>query len=253
MRWDDGAEIEQGHLERPQLLVEAGRPTHLYPGACIGFATARGILRWHYVKAGLIDEDQLPSARFIWMANKETDDLTSHPTTFLEKASTQTKRALRVAQKYGCVLEELLPMEGKLSFMDPGAFYTEAAKLRIHSYHNLKKNADADENIEDWKRWICFRGPLLVRLMVDETWYKAAENGGDLKEVSHSVKEGGHAVCIVGYTPEYFIVRNSWGVDWGENGFGKAWYEYAQRAFAEVYGVTMPGDGGPASTGGGPP
>ena len=222
-------------------------------GACVGFATARGVLRWHYVENKKIFRCKLPSARFIWMATKETDQLTHRPTTFLEKASTQTKLALRVAQKYGCVLEELLPMEGTLSFMDPGAFYTEAAKLRIHSYHNLKKNSDPEKNIDEWKRWIASRGPLLVRLVVDETWYKATENGGDLKKFSDSVKEGGHAVCIVGYTPEHFIVRNSWGEDWGDRGFGYATNDYIEAAFTEAYGVTMDGDGKPPSTGGGDP
>jgi len=28
-----------------------------------------------------------------------------------------------------------------------------------------------------------------------------------------------HVVLIVGYTPEYFIALNSWGADWGMNGF----------------------------------
>ncbi|MFH1568775.1 MAG: glycoside hydrolase family protein [Gemmatimonadota bacterium] len=30
VRWDDGTVTEQGHLERPQLLLEDGRPTHLF-------------------------------------------------------------------------------------------------------------------------------------------------------------------------------------------------------------------------------
>ena len=64
----------------------------------------------------------LPSARFIWMANKETDDITAYPTTFLETAGTQTKLALNVARKYGCVLEEDLPMSGQLSTMSRAAF-----------------------------------------------------------------------------------------------------------------------------------
>ena len=34
--WDDGTTTEQGHLERPQLLIENGRPTHLF------FATGDG-------------------------------------------------------------------------------------------------------------------------------------------------------------------------------------------------------------------
>lgn len=30
-----------------------------------------------------------------------------------------------------------------------------------------------------------------------------------------------HAVLVVGYTPEYWIVKNSYGPEWGENGFAK--------------------------------
>jgi hypothetical protein len=34
-------------------------------------------------------------------------------------------------------------------------------------------------------------------------------------------KEPNHAVTVVGYTPEYWIIRNSWGPEWGEGGYGK--------------------------------
>lgn len=33
--------------------------------------------------------------------------------------------------------------------------------------------------------------------------------------------EANHAVVIVGYTSDYFLVRNSWGPYWGENGYFK--------------------------------
>ncbi len=37
---------------------------------------------------------------------------------------------------------------------------------------------------------------------------------------------GGHAVLIVGYSDagQYFIVKNSWGTDWGESGYFKIAY-----------------------------
>lgn len=28
-----------------------------------------------------------------------------------------------------------------------------------------------------------------------------------------------HAVLLVGYTPEYWIVKNSWSTNWGEQGY----------------------------------
>jgi C1A family cysteine protease len=39
-------------------------------------------------------------------------------------------------------------------------------------------------------------------------------------------KMGGHAVLIVGYNDDeqYFIVKNSWGTDWGEDGYFRIAY-----------------------------
>lgn len=202
-------------------------------GACVGFATAYGVLRWLYVKAGLILETQKPSARFIWMANKETDEITSYPTTFLEKSGTQTKLALNVARKYGCVLEEDLPFNGTLATEPRATFYTKAARLRIASYHNLRRDLDV------WRGWLATNGPILTRLNVDSTWDKARLTNGRLDTYEPGSTRGGHAVCLVGYTPDHFIVRNSWGNKWGDNGFGYASNAYAAAAFTEAYGAVL--------------
>ena len=202
-------------------------------GACVGYATAYGVLRWHYVKAGLIKPKQKPSARFIWMANKETDNIRSYPTTFLERTGTQTKLALSVARKYGCVMEEDLPIDGPLSLMQRSAFYTKAAKLRIASYHNL------GSSLNNWRRWLAFHGPILTRLDVDKTWDKAHLTNGRLETYKENTIRGGHAVCLVGYTQDQFIVRNSWGANWGDQGFAYASIAYAQKAFTEAYGAVL--------------
>ncbi|MEM8642761.1 MAG: C1 family peptidase [Cyanobacteria bacterium P01_G01_bin.54] len=206
-------------------------------GACVGFSTAYGVLRWHYVTAGLLAKSQKPSekpsARFIWMANKETDNITNYPTTFIEKSGTQTKLALNVARKYGCVTESELPMTGGLSKMSRAAFYSKAAQLRISSFHNLGRDLDK------WRSWIANQGPILTRLNVDETWDNATKTNGHLAQYLPNTARGGHAVCLVGYTTTYFIVRNSWGTDWGDNGFAYASDSYAGDAFTEAYGAVL--------------
>jgi hypothetical protein len=202
-------------------------------GACVGFATADGVLRWHYVTAKLIKTNMLPSPRFIWMANKETDNITSYPTTFIESAGTQTKLALGVARNYGCVLEEDLPMTGGLSALSTAAFYAKAARLRIASYHNL------GGDLGHWRSWIANQGPILTRLDVDRTWDQATQTGGYLERYRPETARGGHAVCFVGYTKDHFIVRNSWGEDWGDQGFAYALDGYAEVAFTEAYGAVL--------------
>ena len=206
-------------------------------GACVGFATAYGVLRWHYVTAGLLNKSQKPSekpsARFIWMANKETDQITSYPTTFIETAGTQTKLALNVARKYGCVTDAELPMTGALSMMSRAAFYSKAARFRISSFHNLGRDPDK------WRSWIANQGPILTRLGVDLTWDRAAMTGGRLRQYLPDTVRGGHAVCLVGYTKTYLIVRNSWGTGWGDGGFAYASNAYASEAFTEAYGAVL--------------
>jgi hypothetical protein len=205
-------------------------------GACVGFACADGVLHYHYEKAGLIDvkKGEKPSPRFIWMANKETDAFTSYPTTFLELAGTQTKLALDVARKFGCVLDDDLPMKGGLSILRPASFYAKATRLRIASYYNLGTDSDV------WRNWLASQGPILTRLNVDDTWYAATRNEGRLDTYDHSSAGGGHAVCLVGYTKDSFIVRNSWGKGWGDKGFAYVSSTYAEDAFTEAYGAVMP-------------
>lgn len=49
-----------------------------------------------------------------------------------------------------------------------------------------------------------------------------------MPDVYHEQLLGGHALAIVGFNDKtkHFIIRNSWGTDWGEKGYGYVPYEY---------------------------
>jgi len=206
-------------------------------GSCVGWSTADGVVRWHLTKAGRIAPDQMLSPRHVWMASKETDAITTHPESFLEEAGTMLKSALDVARKDGVALEVDLPfhINTKMYVGTGNAFYANCAQRKIASYFNLELN------LTNWKTWLAEQGPILAALQVDSSWDKAADNGGKIDTFRPSTVRGGHAVAIVGYrTDGRFIVRNSWGTTWGEQGFGYLKPAYVQAAFFhESYGVTL--------------
>jgi len=203
-------------------------------GSCVGWGTADALLRWHFVKANRLAKDELLSMRFIWMASKETDEFTSAPTTFIESDGTSLKAALDIARKYGVVLDKLLPFaSGKLYQDDEKTFYATAAQRKIAAYFNLTTNLGA------WRTWLATKGPILTRLDVDATWDNARATNGKLDVYQPNTTRGGHCVALVGYTADRFIVRNSWGTGWGDNGFAYASLQYAQAAFTEAYGVSL--------------
>jgi hypothetical protein len=203
-------------------------------GSCVGWASADSVLRWQFVKAGRLTQTEALSPRFEWMAAKETDEFTSRPSTFIESEGTSLKSALDVARRYGAVRDSLLPFRtGALYTGDGNTFYATAAQLKISMYFNLGTSLGA------WRTWLAFKGPILTRLGVDATWDDADLTHGNLDLYRPDTVRGGHAVALVGYTTDRFIVRNSWGTAWGDKGFGYASLAYAEDAFTEAYGVQV--------------
>jgi hypothetical protein len=119
---------------------------------------------------------------------------------------------------------------------ETSAFYARASQYRIASYHNLGRNP------KEWRRWLAFRGPILTRLEIDQTWINEGIKGGKLDKYVKAAEPMGHAIALVGYTPGHFIIRNSWGVEWGDQGFAYASDAYARAALTEAYGVHSSGD-----------
>jgi len=208
-------------------------------GSCVGWGTADGVLRWHFVKAGRLAKKESLSVRYVWMAAKETDVYTSRPTTFIERDGTWLKAALDIARKFGVVASAVLPFTNPPNTPelylagDANAFYALAAQRRIASYFNLGRN------LADWRAWIANNGPILTRLDVDAAWDNATTTHGNLDAYDAAHTRGGHCVALVGYTQDRFIVRNSWDTPWGDKGFAYAADAYAAAAFTEAYGVTL--------------
>lgn len=203
-------------------------------GSCVGWTVADSLLRWHLVKAGKLKQNEKLSARFIWMAGKETDVYTKRPTSFIEEAPTSLKAGLDIARKFGAVKEEVLPFErAALTDLDGDTFYAMAAQLKISAYFNLGLNP------LHWRMWLAKRGPVAIRLVLDDSFYEASAAKPVLRQYRAATAEGGHAIALVGFEGTRFLVRNSWGERWGEKGYAYVTEAYAKAAFKEAYGVVV--------------
>lgn len=91
--------------------------------------------------------------------------------------------------------------------------YEEAKEYIIKSYAKVTKK-------KILKECLLSNGPCLISFPVynygTEFWKKTS------KGQKHN---GGHAVVIVGYTKDGFIIRNSWGTKWGDDGYSIYKYE----------------------------
>ena len=83
-----------------------------------------------------------------------------------------------------CVLESTLPMRGALSSLSTEAFSARAARYRIGSYHNLGRDP------ERCRSWISNHGPVLVRVVADQTWDRAAAANGKLERFRPDTARG---------------------------------------------------------------
>ena len=118
-------------------------------------------------------------------------------------------------------------------FLTP-ALATEAQETPGGAYYRVMHR-----QIRDMHAALAEVGILYVTLMVHEGWnvpgpttvtVDYVESGNSKKLILPVIRragraDGGHAVAIVGYTRDGFIIQNSWGSDWGARGFALLPYE----------------------------
>jgi C1A family cysteine protease len=83
------------------------------------------------------------------------------------------------------------------------------------------------------------KGPLVTTIMVNEDFM--SYSSGVYKHTTGKFL-GGHAISIVGYddTTQSFIIRNSWGPEWGENGFGHVSYTDVSGVGSQTWAFQIP-------------
>lgn len=113
----------------------------------------------------------------------------------------------------------------------------DAARRPLGAYYRVDK-----KSIVDMQSAIVEVGAIYVSASVHDGWFLDATDELTIIEPRRG-EAGGHAFAIVGYTPQGFIVQNSWGTDWGYHGFAilsyRDWFQHATDAWVAVLGAPV--------------
>jgi len=103
-----------------------------------------------------------------------------------------------------------------------------AKSLYIVAQKKLVKDAYYIENnsIENIKAALCEGYPVVFGTSLYSSFKSVTASGIVPVPKAGEKVIGGHAMLIVGYTDKYFIVRNSWGANWGNKGYCFFPFEY---------------------------
>ncbi|MBG9521056.1 MULTISPECIES: C1 family peptidase [Bacillus] len=97
-----------------------------------------------------------------------------------------------------------------------------AVPYKISSYQAIRQA----NMIADIKQAVANQDPVLVGIHVYPN-FDATPTSGIVPPVTEKKSRGGHALVIVGYdeTNQWFIVRNSWGTKFGDQGYAYMHYQ----------------------------
>jgi C1A family cysteine protease len=137
------------------------------------------------------------------------------------------RSALGALVVYGAPPEEYYPYEVSKFDETPDVLNAGFAQsFQVTKYFRLDKGVPSNEQLITRMKEFLAKGFCLgIGFTVFDSFEQAASNGGFIPypKPTESV-QGGHAVTIVGYDKNKdegaFLIKNSWGTDWGERGYG---------------------------------
>lgn len=206
-------------------------------GSCTAHAVA-GILEYYENKAfgKFIDASRL----FLYKVTRNLLHNTGDTGAFL-------KTTLGALIMFGMPPEEYWPYDTNRFDEEPDAFcYAYANNYRCISYfRHDPANVSQEDVLMSVKKYLSNGIPSVFGFTVYQSIRQANKDGCIPFPFSKERIMGGHAVAAVGYDDDKIIsnqigpdtkgailIRNSWGTEWGENGYGWLPYEYILQGIA---------------------
>jgi C1A family cysteine protease len=146
----------------------------------------------------------------------------------VEDAGCQIRDSIKVAARYGMPPESLWPYDPWRQTDEPPAEAREAGARNLMLQYHSVTTAVYSEMEACLAAW----GPFAVGLDLRPSFMRTGRDGMVPMQGSHEPVIGGHALLVVGFNRAAgrFILRNSWGAAWGDEGYCYVPYPMMSRA-----------------------
>jgi len=217
--------LSYGLVKRKLLLpkkvdLRGGMP-EVYDQGELGSCTGQAIgAAYEYSQMKQRQKDFTPSRLFIYYNERKLEG------NVMVDSGAVIRTGMKAISRFGVCTEITWPYDIKKFTQDPGSkAYAEA------SYHQAIEYRNVDQDLDQLRAALNDGYPVVFGFTVFEGFESdEVAKTGLLKMPEVSEKNmGGHAVLMVGYddSKKHFIVRNSWGKNWGDRGYFYMPYEYA--------------------------
>ena len=147
-----------------------------------------------------------------------------------EDVGAYVRSAIKALAQWGVCLEALWPYRiGEFNVPPPVKCYEDAAHRKIKNYRRLSTLLEIKDALSQGR-------PVVAGMQV-YSQFTDIDTLHPVLRMPEADEEplGGHAVCLVGYNQDSFLVRNSFGADWANNGYFWMPFEYAERETMDLW------------------
>lgn len=186
----------------------------------LGSCLANAIYALMYITSnGKINSSRLYN--YLCYRASDNDSLT-------EDTGGTVRGGMKAIKNYGLCDEKLWPyinILDKFQQLPPRTCFINTYNIKNFVYNFIP------QNITSIKNSLASGKPILVGIVVYDSFYNNSANKYGLIPYPNTINEsvlGGHAILLIGYDDKTETIKfqNSWGINWGNKGYGFIPYKY---------------------------